>query len=45
MKMSTMAAFKGTVGSGDQIITGKFRDIETSFVIELSIVKGPVLGS
>ena len=44
-KMTAMAAFKGAVGSSDQIMVGQFGDIEMSFVIELSVVKGPILSS
>ena len=44
-KMTTMATFKGTVGGSDQIMASQFRDIETSLVIELFIVEGPILGS
>ena len=44
-KMTIMATFEGAVGSSNQIMVGWFGDIETSFVIESSIVKGPILGS
>ena len=44
-KMTTMAAFKGAVGGSDQIMAGQFRDIETSCIIELSIIEGPIFGS
>ena len=44
-KMTTMTAFKGAVGDSNQIIASQFGDIETSFVIESSIVKGPILSS
>ena len=43
--MTTMAAFKGAVGGSDQIMAGQFRDIETSCIIELSIIEGPIFGS
>ena len=45
MKMTAMTAFKETMGGGDQIMMGQFRDIETSFVIESPIVKGLILSS
>ena len=43
--MTTMATLEGAMGSSNQIMASWFRDIETSFVIELSIVEGPILGS
>ena len=43
MKMAAMAAFKGAVSGSNQIVAGQLRDIEMSFVIESSIIKGPIL--
>ena len=38
-----MAAFEGAVRSGDQVMAGNLRDIEVGFVVEVSIVKDPVV--
>ena len=44
-KISTMATLEEAMDSSDQIMVGWFRNIETRFVIESSIVEGPVLSS
>ena len=44
-KMTPMAAFKGTVGGSNQIVVSWFGDIEPSFVVESSIIEGPIISS
>ena len=45
VKMATVTAFKRTVGSGDQIVASWLGNIETEFIIEASIIEGPILSS
>ena len=44
-EVTAMPTLKGTVGGSDQIVVSRFRNIKTSLVIELSIIKGPILNS
>ena len=45
VKMTAIAIFEGTVGESNQIVASQFRDIETSLVIESSIVEGQIFSS
>ena len=45
MKMTIMAALEGAVSGSNQIMASRFWDINAGLVIQLSIIKGPVLNS
>ena len=43
--MTIMAALEGAVSGSNQIMASRFRDVKAGPVIQLSIIKDPVLNS